>query len=157
MKHSSRKGFSFGLTSGVITTVGLTVGLDSTTGSSLIIIGGILTIAIADALSDALGIHISEESEGIHSKKEIWNATIITFISKFFFALTFIVPILLLPLSLAVIASVIWALILITGFSFIMAKRQGVNAFAVVAEHLSITALVIFMTHYIGDLVKIIK
>ncbi|HID20408.1 MAG TPA: hypothetical protein EYP28_05685, partial [Methanophagales archaeon] len=62
MKHSLKIGFSFGLTSAIITTLGLMVGLHSGTHSKLVVIGGVLTIAIADAFSDALGIHISEES-----------------------------------------------------------------------------------------------
>lgn len=53
MRLSIRKGFSFGLTSGVITTLGLIVGLHSSTHSDLSVIGGILSIAIADAMSDA--------------------------------------------------------------------------------------------------------
>ncbi|MGB6865995.1 MAG: VIT1/CCC1 transporter family protein, partial [Candidatus Aminicenantaceae bacterium] len=91
MKHSLKTGFSFGLTSGIITTLGLMVGLHSGTHSKLVVIGGILTIAIADSFSDALGIHISEESENKHTKKEIWESTISTFLSKFVFALTFVV------------------------------------------------------------------
>ncbi len=71
MKHSFKVGFSFGLTSGIITTLGLMIGLYSGTNSQLVVIGGILTIAIADSMSDALGIHISEESENTHSSKEI--------------------------------------------------------------------------------------
>ena len=84
MKSSIRKGFSFGLTSGIITTLGLIVGLNSGTHSTILVIGGICIIAIADGMSDALGIHVSEESENIHSTKEIWESTISTFISKFF-------------------------------------------------------------------------
>jgi hypothetical protein len=95
-KHSLKVGFSFGITSGVITTLGLMVGLHSGTHSKFIVIGGILTIAIADAFSDALGIHISEESEGKHNSREIWESTICTFFAKFVFSLIFIIPILLL-------------------------------------------------------------
>ena len=72
LKHSIKIGFSFGLTSGIITTLGLMVGLHYGTGSKLVVLGGILTIAIADAFSDALGIHMAEESENIHSSKEIY-------------------------------------------------------------------------------------
>lgn len=68
MKHSLRTGFCFGLTSGIITTIGLMVGLYSSTNSKLVVIGGILTIAVADAFSDALGIHIAEESKHNGSK-----------------------------------------------------------------------------------------
>jgi len=69
--HSIKTGFSFGLTSGIITTLGLIIGLHAGTHSRLVVMGGILTIATADAFSDALGIHISEESETKHSNKEI--------------------------------------------------------------------------------------
>lgn len=62
MKLSLRKGFSFGLTSAAITTLGMIIGLDSAMHSKLVVIGGILSIAVADSFSDALGIHISEES-----------------------------------------------------------------------------------------------
>jgi len=93
MDYSLLKGVSFGLTSGIITTLGLIIGLHSFSGSKLIILGGIITIAVADAFSDALGIHISEESQNKHSAKEIWKATIATFLTKFFFALTFAVPV----------------------------------------------------------------
>ena len=79
LKHSLTVGFSFGMTSGIITTLGLMVGLNAGTQSKLAVIGGILTIAIADAFSDALGIHISEESEGRHTHKQIWAATLATF------------------------------------------------------------------------------
>lgn len=153
MRLSIRKGFSFGLASGIITTLGLIVGLNSSTHSRLVIIGGILVIAVADALSDALGIHMSEESENKHTTKEIWESTIATFLSKFVFALTFIVPILLLRLSTAIVVSVLWGALLISVFSFYMAKQQNVKPFAVVAEHLVITIIVIFITHNIGDFV----
>jgi len=71
MKHQLKTGLSFGLTSAIITTLGLMIGLISGTESKMVAIGGILTIAIADAFSDALGIHLSEESEGKHAKREI--------------------------------------------------------------------------------------
>lgn len=154
MKHSLKTGFSFGLTSGIITTLGLMVGLHSGTHSKFVVIGGILTIAIADAMSDALGIHIAEEFENKHSTKEIWESTFSTFLSKFVFALTFIVPLLLYQLSTAMIISVIWGLSLLTIFSFYIAKEQKARPWKVVMEHLIIASMVIFITHYVGDWIK---
>ena len=58
MKESVKKGFGFWLTSGVITTLGMMVGLNASTGSRTAVIGGIIAIAIADAFSDAVGMHI---------------------------------------------------------------------------------------------------
>lgn len=82
MKRSIRKGLGFGLNSGVITTLGMMVGLNASTRSKLAVIGGIIAVAIADALSDAVGIHISEESENRHTEREIWESTLSTLASK---------------------------------------------------------------------------
>jgi len=151
MKHSLKVGFSFGLTSGIITTLGLMVGLHSGTHSKLVVIGGVLTIAIAYAFSDALGIHVSEESENKHTVKEIWEATISTFFSKFVFALTFVIPVFLFELSTAIVVSIIWGLSLLGIFSYGMAKQQKEKPWKVVAEHLIIAFVVIIITHLVGD------
>ena len=150
MKHSLKVGFSFGLTSAIITTLGLMVGLYSGTHSRLVVIGGIVTIAIADAFSDALGIHISEESENKHTTREIWESTISTFLTKFVFAVTFVVPVLLFPLTIAIIVSIVWGLSLLGIFSFYMAKEQKVKPWKVISEHLLIAIIVIVITHYTG-------
>lgn len=154
MNNQYRKGLGFGLTSGIITTLGMIVGLNSSTRSALAVIGGIFIIAIADAFSDSLGMHISEEAETGHTSKEIWQSTMATFISKFVFALTFVIPILLFCLSTAIIVSIIWGLLLITLFSFYLAKKQKIKAKRVILEHLFIAILVIIITNYVGDLVR---
>jgi vacuolar iron transporter family protein len=156
MKLSIKKGVSFGLTSGVITTLGLIVGLTSGTGSKLVVLGGIITIAIADAFSDALGMHISEEAENKHTTREIWESTISTFLAKFVFALTFIIPILLFNLSLAVIVSIIYGLLVLSIISYNMAKEQKESPLYVIGEHLLIAVVVIIITHFVGNYVSII-
>ncbi len=151
MNHSIKVGFSFGVTSGIITTLGLIVGLHAGTNSRLAVLGGILTIAIADAFSDALGIHISEESEGKHTTKEIWQATLSTFFSKLIFSSTFILPVLFLDLSEAIIVSVVWGLLVLGVVNFRMAKEQKEPPAKVVFEHLFIALVVIAVTHYLGE------
>ena len=127
-KHSLEVGFSFGITSAIITTLGLMVGLHSGTHSRVTVIGGILTIAIADSFSDALGIHISEESEGKHTDKEIWQSTIFTFLAKFLITCLFILSVL----------------------SFLLSQKQGKKAWHVVLEHLVVAIAVIFLAHFAG-------
>lgn len=151
LKHSLKTGFSFGLTSGIITTLGLMVGLHSGTHSKLAVMGGILTIAIADSFSDALGIHVSEEAENKHTPREIWESTISTFLTKLIFALTFIVPVLLLKLSTAITVSVLWGLSMLGIFSFSLAREQKASPWRVIAEHLFIALVVITLTHYVGE------
>lgn len=151
--NGARAGIHFGLTSGVITTLGLIVGLHAGTHSSLAVIGGIVTIAIADALSDALGIHISKESEGTLTERQIWQATLATFLAKFFMAATFLLPILLLPLNHAILASIAWGVMVIGLLSWQMARDQHVPRWPVIGEHVGIALLVVVVTHFVGDAV----
>jgi vacuolar iron transporter family protein len=151
MSEPLKKGVSFGLTSGTITTLGLMVGLHSETNSAAIVLGGILTIAVADAFSDALGIHISEEAENRHTQREIWLSTIATFLAKFIFATSFVIPVLLLPLSAAIAASVLWGMSILAVLSYRIARDQREQPWKVIAEHLSVAALVIVTTHFLGD------
>ncbi len=151
MKQSLKTGFSFGLTSGVITTLGLMVGLHAGTHSRLAVIGGIVTIALADALSDALGIHIAEESKNNGAVSEIWESTIATFFAKFLIAMTFVVPVLLLPLEEAMMVSEGWGFALLAVLSYFLARAQQIPPWKVIVEHVVIGVSVIMLTHYVGD------
>lgn len=146
----ARTGLFFGATSGVITTIGLIVGLNSGTRSITAVLGGILVIAVADAMSDALGIHLAEESDPNTTHGHVWSATIMTFITKFVFSISFAVPLLLLPLSTAVIASVAWGMLVIVVLSYFLARSQDESPLAIVGEHLGIAVLVVIFSHYIG-------
>jgi VIT1/CCC1 family predicted Fe2+/Mn2+ transporter len=152
--HQLRDAFgaaaTFGLTSGVITTLGLLVGLASGTRSRGVIIGGIVTIAIADAFSDALGMHLHEESEGEHTDAEIWVSTFATLITKFLMASTFLVPLLYLDLTPAIQVSLVWGALVLTLMSYRMAKAQGQSPTKVILEHVFIAALVVLATHWVG-------
>jgi vacuolar iron transporter family protein len=157
MKDSLRTGITFGLTSAVITTLGLMMGLHSGTHSRFVVLGGILTIAIADAFSDALGIHVSKEAENVHTARQVWGATVATFLTKFIFALTFAVPVLLLPLSTAIWVSLIWGMSILAILSYAMAKAQGEAPWKVVGEHILIALVVIGITHWVGDWISTIS
>ncbi len=151
MKDSLRTGIAFGLTSAIITTLGLMVGLHSGTHSRIVVIGGILTIAIADAFSDALGIHISEEAKSASTTKQVWGATLATFLTKLIFASTFVVPVLLFSLSTAIIVSLVWGLSILTILSYVVAKAQDEPAWKIVGEHLVIAVIVIAVTQRVGE------
>ena len=154
MKSSFKTGLSFGLTSGVITTLGLMVGLHSGTHSRTVVIGGIVTIAIADAMSDALGIHVSEESKNSGPTRQIWEATVATFVAKFVIAMTFVAPVVTRPLDQAIVISVIWGLLLLGVLSFFVARAQAIPPWKVIGEHLLIALCVVVMTYVVGDWVQ---
>lgn len=153
MKDQLWKGCGFGITSGAITTLGLIAGLESGTQSKLAVLVGIIVLAVADALSDAIGIHISEEAENEHTTHELWQSAFFTFISKLLVALSFIIPLQLLALNMAILASVIWGVVLISVFSYLMAKSQKQNPAKVIAEHVLVMLAVVIVAHYIGDFI----
>jgi VIT1/CCC1 family predicted Fe2+/Mn2+ transporter len=149
MNKSLRSGLSFGITSGTITTLGLMVGLQAGTSSRLAVIGGILTIAIADAFSDAFGVHVSEESRK-SSEKVVWQSTLFTFLAKFVFAMTFAIAPIILPLGTAVIVNIVWGLSMITVSSIMIALNNHEKPLKVVFEHLAIAVIVLLLSKYVG-------
>lgn len=150
MKDGLITGITFGLTSAVITTMGLMVGLHSGTRSTMVVLGGIITIAIADAFSDALGIHISEEAKNKHDNAHIWTSTLATFLAKFLCAMTFAVPVLFFSIDLAVLISLIWGLAVLSILSYVMARAQGEKPWKIVGEHVLIAVVVVIITHWVG-------
>jgi len=150
MKRAIRVGFCFGIPSGIITTLGLMVGLNSSTQSQLVVIGGILTIAIADSMSDAMGIHISQESENHLTQNDVWKSTFCTFIAKFMFSIIFIFPILIFSLKTAIIISILIGIYLIFLLSLYIARERKENPLIIISEHILITILVVIFSNFIG-------
>lgn len=158
MKTSLRKGLGFGLSSGVITTLGLMIGLAFGTSSKTIVLGGIILIAIADSLSDAMGIHISEEAGSKQTtQKQIWESTFSTVFFKVIFTLTFAIPVLLFSLNLALLVSVVYGFLLITVISYNIAKNRKEKPLKAIFEHLIIAIFVIITTYFVGKWISVLK
>lgn len=154
LKKSLKTGMGFGLTSGIITTLGLMIGLYSGTRSRIAVLGSIVTIALADSLSDALGIHISQESSTENSHREVWEATMAAFFSKLVLTLSFSLPIIFFPLPKAVAINLVWGLIALVTANYWLARKSNRRPAHFILEHLFIALLVIVASHYLGQLVK---
>lgn len=153
--HSIKTGLSFGLTSGVITTLGLMVGLDAGTHSRIAVLGGIIVIAVADGLSDAMSIHISEESEGTHTASQVWTSAAAAFASKAVLTLSFAVIVLAFELQAAIMISLVWGALLLTTVSYGLAKLDKAVPWKVIAEHLVVASFVIAASFLVGSWVSI--
>ena len=129
------------------------MGLNSSIGSSLAVIGGIVVIAIADSMSDALGMHISEETVRKKCDRFVWESAFSTLFFKFIFALSFIIPFLLFDLTTAIYVSMAWGLSILIIFSIYLAKQEKIKPYKIVSEHLAIAIAVIILTNYVGKLV----
>ena len=144
--------FSIGATAAIITSMGLIAGLSQGETAKTGIITGLLIIAIADNVSDSLGIHIYKESEG-SSKKEIALFTYGNFLTRLLLVFTFILIVILFSSNTALIVSSIWGLFLLTILSYPISKRKGANLFREVAWHLFIAIMVILGSKLLGSLI----
>jgi vacuolar iron transporter family protein len=143
-------GIFFGTGSGVITTLGLIVGLFAGTESLAAVMGGILVIAVSDSMSDAFGIHLSEEARPDSTQRSVWIATLATLVTKLIMAASFAVPLLFLPLQQGVIACLLWGGLVLTLLSVFIARQQGLAPLPVIAEHLSIGVAVTVISWLVG-------
>ncbi len=155
MRESFLKGLGFGVTSGVVTTVGLLMGLAASTQAIIPVVSGILIIAVADSLSDSFGIYVEEESTNGNSLAQIKEAAYATFVAKFFVAISFISFFIFFPLKLAVFISVIWGLTLSGIFSLYLAGIKGKKRIPFALTHVALTLFVILLSHYIGTFINV--
>jgi len=154
MKQSVKTWITFGITSGIITTLWLIVGLGAGSHMKSVIIWGILTIAVADAFSDAMGIFVAEESDKINKRGDIWRAWISTFLAKFFVALSFVIPFLLLPILPATIISGVRGLGGLRFMSHKVAEIHQQKHSHVVLEHIILGITVVVITYFVGVFVS---
>lgn len=156
--HQLITGISFGLTTAVITSLGMIVGMHSATSSKLAVVAGIVVMAIADGLSDAVGLHTAEEAEvengrRKHTSKEIWLTTLFAFLSVSGFTLTFAIPILLFSLETAVFLAIAWGILLLILLNFYIAKIRKENPTKLISEHILLAIFVVIVSHVVGSLV----
>ena len=140
----------FGSTSGIITNLALIAGLEGTENAKMNIIASILVIAIADNVSDSLGIHIYQEAEGLN-KSEVWFSFISNFLSRFIVSAVFLLIVYFLPMDLAVIVASVYGLFVLSFLSYKIAIHRGIKPAKSIIEHLAIAVTVIILSTFLSN------
>ncbi|VVC03585.1 Uncharacterised protein [Candidatus Burarchaeum australiense] len=140
--------FSFGATSAVTSSLALMIGLNQLDVSRMGLIGALLVIGLADNLADALGIHVYSESK---SKAHTKLNTATNYLTRLGITLLLVVFVIFLPLTYAILASIIVGMLVIAVLSFFIAKEHGLNAPRAVVEHLAVAALVLVVSQLVGS------
>jgi len=148
MTHLTK--FSFGATSAIVTSLAFIVGLSRNANPKLTIIGSLLVIAIADNISDSLGIHIYQESD-LKKPKDVRTSTFSNFLTRFLVILLFILIVAFLPTDYAVVFSVILGVSLLSVLSYFIAKEQKVNPYMAILQHVAIAIFVIVVSSFLGE------
>ncbi len=147
------KNYIFGSTAAIITDISLIVGLGSVQTGKGAILGGLMTIALADNISDSLGIHMYKESEGYEGRLSLL-ATSLNFFSRLLVSCSFIIIVLLFSISHSIMISIVWGLLLLSLISYLIAKSNNDNTVLEIIKHLLIAVIVIAVSRYVGYLIS---
>ncbi len=149
-------GMTFGVMDGVITVLGVLAGL-YILGDRTVVIAGMLIAGMADSLANAAGIHVSQETEGEHSRREVMMSTIMAFLSTFVVTLILVLPHAFLGLYAASLASMALGLTMILGTGFFVGKKLGKGSKKtgkIMLEYMVMALVVIGISSLIGLFVR---
>ena len=161
MNSSLRQGMFFGANSGIITTVGLITGLVQTNISKNYLIISIMSLAIADSISEAYGMYISKKAEDTDddSKNPIY-ALIGLLIMKFLIVISFLIPFLFskkIKYYKNLYWVVGWGLFLISIVDYNISELRDESFIGYLIPHTIILFLVIYLTRLFGRLIETYK
>ena len=143
------RNYIFGSSAAILTDVSLIVGLGSARSGKGPILAGLLTIAVADNISDSLGIHLYKESEGYGQRLSLLSTTL-NFLSRLLISCTFIAIVLALPMAQAVYVGLIWGLLLIISISYLISRRNKDNPVKEMVLHVLVAVVVIALSRWLG-------
>jgi len=141
---------SFGSTAAIVTSMAPIFGLDAATATKSTIVSGLLIVALADNLTDALSMHVYEESHGRLQPREAFFATFSNFVARLAISLSFVLLVVLLPLASAVIASGAVGLGLLVALTWALARERKVSLAAEMVKHIATALAVILVARGLG-------
>ncbi len=161
MNSSLRQGMFFGANSGIITTVGLITGLVQTKISKNYLIISIISLAIADSISEAYGMYISKKAEDTEDDSQNpFFALIGLLIMKFFIVISFLIPFAFsdsLKYYKNLYWIVGWSLFLISLVDYNISELRDEPLLSYLIPHTIILFLVIYLTQMFGRLIETYK
>ena len=146
--------FAFGISGGVLTTLGVMVGLLGATSSKLAVIAGIVSVAVADSLSDSISMYSSKKAERGTTQKAAIASAVNVFVGKFVFTLSFILSFLFFSFNLAILINLIWGLSLIILLNLIIAIIQEENKLKTILKNTLVAIFIVVVSYLVGILIN---
>jgi VIT1/CCC1 family predicted Fe2+/Mn2+ transporter len=153
-EFTTLRNYIFGSSAAIITDVSLIVGLGSARAGKGPLLAGLLTIAVADNVSDSLGIHLYKESEGYSERLSLLSTTL-NFLSRLLISCTFIAIVLVLPMAHAIIVGLVWGLLLIVFISYLISRGNKDNPVREMVVHVFTAVIVIVLSRYLGHVIAV--
>jgi len=140
---------SYGGTAAVVTSTALISGLSAADTARPIIVSALLIAAFADNLTDALSVHVFQESEQ-HDPKDAFTGTVTNFLARLLLCITFVPLVALLPLEHVVEGAVVWGALLLAVLTHLVARERKIDPVPEVVKHLLVASAVIVASMLIG-------
>jgi len=145
--RASPRGYSYGSTAAIVTSVGLIIGFGAAAVSKAAVVSGLLIIAFADNISDSLSIHVYQESENLEGRAA-FRATLTNFVARLLVALSFVGIVLVLPM--ASVVAIVWGIALLAGLTYVLARHRHVHPSKEIIKHLVVAFVVIVVSRMLG-------
>jgi VIT1/CCC1 family predicted Fe2+/Mn2+ transporter len=124
-------------------------GLSAADTTKPIVVTALLIAALADNLTDALSVHIFQESEQLDQKDAV-TGTITNFVTRLLLGVSFVPLVVLFPLAHAAKAAIVWGALLLAILTYLVARQRKVNPALEVVKHLFVASGVIIASTLIG-------
>jgi len=151
-KNHGIQGMTFGAMDAIINVLGIMVGL-GVIGDRVVVVVGLLVAGIANSLGNAAGFHVSEETEGIHTRREVWLSTVLSFAGTFTVTVALVLPLLFFGMSDAMITSVLGGLAIIVLMGIFNGRHAGHGRREIISlifEYVALAVAVIIVAYYLG-------
>lgn len=146
------QGISFGIMDGLITTLGVLTGLGIATDQTITALGIIIT-GLGNSFANAAGIHVSQETETHHGRREVMKATIFGFISTFAVSVILVIPLYLLSLHYAIYVDFFLAMMILIFLGAFVAK-VGKRSYSIIIEYMAFAFIVLIISYLLGTAYK---
>jgi hypothetical protein len=140
---------SYGGTAAAVTCTALVSGLSAADATKPIIVSALLIAALADNLTDALSVHVYQESERL-DQRDAFTATVTNFVARLLLCMSFVLLIGLFSAAHATEAAIVWGTALLATLSYLMARERNVKPMPEVFKHLLIASAAIIVSKAIG-------
>ncbi|HVN55019.1 MAG TPA: hypothetical protein VMT46_11870 [Anaerolineaceae bacterium] len=146
------KNYIMGSSAAIITDTSLIVGMGSAQANKAALLSGLLTIALADNISDSLGIQLYKESEGCGERQSL-QVTMLNFLSRLLISLTFVAIVLIFPIPQAILIGIVWGFFLLISISYLVTRSNHESSISEIARHVLVAVTVILLSRGVGYLI----
>jgi hypothetical protein len=124
-KKAFKQGLSFGIVSSTMTVLGLVIAVWASGGKVAILITSILGLSISNSFADAFSIYIANSAT--KSGNIALTSALVTGTIEFFLPILFALPLIFLPLKIAIHFNIILGFVLVGSMGYYISSLDNLN------------------------------